>query len=213
MVVVTFRVTGNLRFLSHAETMDMFRRACVRTGIEICYTQGFNPRPRLSLPLPRSVGVESEGDLLVFRARPDRASWNPDQFARELAAQLPDGCELLEVSSASASTSFQPVRATYVFTLRPESLDPALSDRIQAILAADTLPLVRRPAGKGSRSRNVDLRPFVESITLNDNVIEVICRISPEGAIRVDEILQLLELDTPKLSRPIRRTDIRWETN
>ncbi|MBW7991664.1 MAG: DUF2344 domain-containing protein, partial [Planctomycetes bacterium] len=57
MLVIKFRIGGPLRFISHAQTLSVFQRACVRAGIEIRYSQGFNPRPRLSLPLPRPVGV------------------------------------------------------------------------------------------------------------------------------------------------------------
>ena len=41
----------------------MFDRALVRAQIKLKYSEGFNPRPKLSLPLPRSVGVAAEDDL------------------------------------------------------------------------------------------------------------------------------------------------------
>ena len=66
-VLIKFSVRGSLRFLSHAETLRVFQRACVRAGIEIQYTEGFNPRPKLSLGLPRTVGVESEDDLVQLK--------------------------------------------------------------------------------------------------------------------------------------------------
>ena len=66
-VIVKFGIKGNLRFLSHAETIRLFERACVRAGIKLVYSQGFNPHPKLSLPLPRTVGVESDDDLLYLR--------------------------------------------------------------------------------------------------------------------------------------------------
>ncbi|MBN2271219.1 MAG: DUF2344 domain-containing protein, partial [Sedimentisphaerales bacterium] len=64
-MLLKFRIWGNLRFLSHAETMKVFQRACARAGLDVAHTEGFNPRPRLSLPLPRSVGVESDEELLA----------------------------------------------------------------------------------------------------------------------------------------------------
>ncbi|MHC4625895.1 MAG: DUF2344 domain-containing protein, partial [Planctomycetota bacterium] len=44
--MIKFRVRDTLRFLSHAETLRVFQRACVRGHIKILYSQGFNPRPR-----------------------------------------------------------------------------------------------------------------------------------------------------------------------
>jgi hypothetical protein len=66
-LAVRFRIGGALRFLSHAETSRVFQRACARAGIPVKYSAGFNPHPKLSLPLPRSVGVESDDELLVVR--------------------------------------------------------------------------------------------------------------------------------------------------
>ena len=55
-----------MRFLSHAETMRLFQRACVRAGVKVAYSQGYNPHQRMSLVLPRSVGVESDDELLCL---------------------------------------------------------------------------------------------------------------------------------------------------
>ena len=71
LLVIKFKLSGSLRFLSHAEMLKVFQRACVRAGIKIQYSQGFNPRPKLSLPLPRSVGVETDEDLLCLRVARD----------------------------------------------------------------------------------------------------------------------------------------------
>lgn len=65
--VVRFAVRGWLRFLSHAETVRVFERGCARARVPVKYTQGFNPHAKLSLPLPRPVGVASDDELLILR--------------------------------------------------------------------------------------------------------------------------------------------------
>ena len=101
---IRFRIGGAMRFLSHAETSRVFQRACVRAGIPVRYSQGFNPHPRLSLPLPRPVGVESEDELLVVKLCEDReAAPFESRAEREaamkqaLAEQLPEGMDVLAV--------------------------------------------------------------------------------------------------------------------
>ena len=63
-LILTFRIEGNLCYLSHHETVSMLQRALIRAGVRLIYSQGFNPRPRLSLPLPRAVGVRSDCEML-----------------------------------------------------------------------------------------------------------------------------------------------------
>jgi len=51
----------------------------------------------------------------------------------------------------------------------------------------------------------------LKSIVLKDRCIVVECKISSAGSIRVEEILNLLELDVENLAAPIRRTSVRWQ--
>jgi radical SAM-linked protein len=207
-----------LRFVSHAETLKIFQRACVRAGIPLQYSEGFNPRPKLSLVLPRPVGVESDEELLCFRVNRDSSlitgTADEHRIQTELAAQLPEGCELLSVSIVEAGTSFQPSSATYVFPTRRDVLNERMQSTVDRVLASESLPVQRfrgPPAdAKGSPVKNVDVRIFLKSIELDDRSIIVECKISPDGSIRVDEILGLLELDESKLSGPIRRTNVQW---
>ncbi len=48
-----FALAGDLRFLAHHDELRLLTRALVRAGWPLAYSQGFNPRPRLVLPLPR----------------------------------------------------------------------------------------------------------------------------------------------------------------
>jgi radical SAM-linked protein len=218
LLVIKFKLSGSLRFLSHAETVKVFQRACVRAEMKIQYSQGFNPRPKLSLPLPRSVGIEVDDDLLCLRVNRDP---NEPQVANltsrikaELSGQLPAGCELLSVSAAKVSASFQPCLATYVLAVRKEYLNEKLKTRIKGLLGSESLNLQRGIGTKSSKFKNVDVRPFLKSIAFDNNGgIVVECKISLAGTIRVEEILKLLELDVEKLARPIRRTNVQWQIN
>jgi len=228
--------------------LKVFQRACIRAGIEIQHSQGFNPRPKLSLPLPRTVGIETDDDLLCLRVHVHDASCvlcrakttssvvkgisEPDntrntQYAirdtikASLSEQLPAGCELISVSLAKPEMSFQPCLATYVLPIRQEYVDDKLPARIERLIASESLNLQRqidvrnsiRLGGRNLKFRNVDVRPFLESVELDDKGIVVECVISSAGSIRVDEILNLLELDAEKLAAPVRRTNIEWKNN
>ena len=61
-----FEKTGNAVWMSHLDLMRLFQRAFKRAGLPLTHTQGFNPRPSVSIALPLSVGVESVCELLDF---------------------------------------------------------------------------------------------------------------------------------------------------
>ncbi len=219
-IVIKFRIGDNLRFLSHAETMRVFQRACVRAGIEIQYTEGFNPHPKLSLPLPRTVGVESEDDLLYLKVHTRRienqsatSPFDCDELKEKLSDQLPQGCQLLTVRVAKDKTPPQPTSATYILPVKKEHINEKLKAAIVRLLASESLSLQRRLNDKKLRSKTVDVRGFLKSIRIEKEAVIVECRVSPAGSIRVDEILTLLELDTEKLAGPIKRIAVEWQSN
>ncbi len=222
-MLVKFRVRGVLRFVSHAEMLKVFQRACARAGIEIQHSQGFNPHPKLSLPLPRPVGVESDDELLcvhVHKSKVAQEHKDTDEEATydlcsliktRLSAQLPEGCELLSESFAQTTKSVQPCSVTYIVPVQPECINDKLRARVENLLASESLTIERRIDTKKSKIKMLDIRPFLESIEFDNKDIVVRCRVTPAGSVRVEEILKLLEIDVEELAAPVRRTNLQWQ--
>ena len=171
----------------------------------------------MSLPLPRSVGVESDNELFCLRVAVDpdelQGTSYESRIKDELSRQLPEGCELLSVSAARAGRTFQPSSATYVLAVKAEYLDDKLKATIKRLLASEKLNIQRKAGIKLSKIKNMDVRVFLKSIKLEGRSIIVQCNISSAGSIRVDEILRLLELDEGKLASPVRRANVQWQIN
>jgi len=206
LVVIRFRIGGSLRFLSHAETMRVFQRACVRAGVQIAYSQGFNPHQRMSLVPPRSVGVESDDDLLCLWLKEGQTGID----AEALKAALPAGIEIISVGTSEAKNIPEPISARYVMKVQGHKIDDGVKKHIADVLASDKF-VVNRRAGEDSRTKAVDVRPFLETIKAEPGEFTVDCKISPAGTIRVDEILGLLQLKTADLTGPVRRTSVQWK--
>ena len=66
MARLLFEKKGQAVWISHLDLMRVFQRAFKRAGLQLTHTQGFNPRPSVSIALPLSVGVESACELLDF---------------------------------------------------------------------------------------------------------------------------------------------------
>jgi len=212
VTLVKFRIYGNLRFLSHAETLTLFQRACTRAGINLCYSKGYNPRPRISLPLPRTVGIESTDDILVLQIEsPEPDSLDTDLLKSMLTKQLPQGCELLDVTITDSKTSIQPTAAAYELPIKKQYITENLKSCIHNTLESQNLPVKRRTK-KTYKTRDINVRKFIKAIDLRKNDITVECKITPTGTIRPDEILNLLQLDYDKLSAPIMRKNVKWIT-
>ena len=71
---ILFEKKGNAIWISHLDLMRLFQRAFKRAGLPLTHTQGFNPRPSVSIALPLSVGVESCCELLDFDLDGDKVA-------------------------------------------------------------------------------------------------------------------------------------------
>ena len=90
-----FQKTGNAVWMSHLDLMRVFQRSFKRAGLLLKHTQGFNPRPSVSIALPLSVGIESSCELLDFEL--DGQTVANDELMERLNAALVDGVKVLNV--------------------------------------------------------------------------------------------------------------------
>ena len=84
-----FEKTGSAIWMSHLDLMRLFQRAFQRAGLPLKHTQGFNPRPSVSIALPLSVGVDSVCELLDFDL--DGVSVPVDEITERLNKTLVSG--------------------------------------------------------------------------------------------------------------------------
>jgi radical SAM-linked protein len=89
-----FEKTGEAVWISHLDLMRLFQRAFKRAGLELTHTQGYNPRPSVSIALPLSVGVESVCELLDFDLEGERVSC--DEIRDRLNQSLVKGVRVLK---------------------------------------------------------------------------------------------------------------------
>lgn len=181
----------------------MLQRACTRAGLDMIYSEGFNPRPKISLPLPRTVGVESEDDLLLLRLKN-----SPENPGAAISEQLPEGCTVSGFSYLSHTKTPQPVSTVYHIPVKEGRLG-GLDEKISEILNKESIT-VHRPHKKG-KSKKKEIRGFIHSIGLEGNKLAAKCRITNRGSIRVDELMDLLEIKTEHLAGEIVRTRTEWK--
>jgi radical SAM-linked protein len=87
---VVFEKKGLMTFINHVDLPVLFSRAARRAGLAAEYTQGFSPRPRISLGPPLAIGVIGLDEPADFWFE----SWS-DGCLGLWNGKLPDGIRLL----------------------------------------------------------------------------------------------------------------------
>lgn len=92
---ILFEKKGNAVWISHLDLMRVFQRAFKRAKMPLKHSQGFNPRPSVSIALPLSVGVESQCELLDFEL--DNYDASCQDIKDRLNENLISGVSVLDV--------------------------------------------------------------------------------------------------------------------
>jgi radical SAM-linked protein len=162
---VRFRFTkhGKVRFTSHRDVARLFERALRRARVEVVYSEGFSPRPRLAFGLALPTGDESDGEYVDVRLL-DPPESLPLLCAR-LTDVLPDGIAVPAAEVVPPGTpSLQEAVGACTWTVEVDG--PTLTQAeaaIAAILDRDELPIERERKGK---AQVVDLRPALRELTV-----------------------------------------------
>ncbi len=190
----------------------MLQRALLRQEMPLRYSEGFNPRPRLSLPLPRSVGVASDDEVLCAMVDlPD--DYDLEAISNELSDQLPDECKVSGVMIHDSKVKLQAQSAVYEFSLKPSAFNENFRAGFQAMenAAGGKMPIiVNRQSKKRKPPRQMDVSPYIDSLKIKDETVMVNCLITPGGSIRIDEIMQQLSITPIDLSKPVKRASVEW---
>lgn len=204
--VVDFAVDGDLRFLSHQEMLRLFGRACVRAGIPVRQSQGFNPRPRISLPLPRPVGIASDVERAILELT-ERLS--PARLRDHLATHMPDGITIHQALVVGSQVACVPRRVHYSVSIN--GCDQADAASIASGMMRFKPIVYRRFVHKKSRHTLVDLRPYLSSIEVTDGDVLFALHITGGGTAKPAEICDLLGIGGENVNHLIRRRKIIWQ--
>lgn len=185
---INYEVKGALAFLSHLEVMRLWQRAMLRGGLPIAWSQGFNPRPKLSLGPARNVGVEGLSEYLD-------AEFNGIVKSEDLTAKLngilPEGVRVLKVREIPQGTKMLEAvinEAVYKVTFLT-GMPADAAAKVKDLLAAEQCLYVRKsPKGE----KEIDLRSYILGIDLQDDTMLLAVKSGPAGSLRVAELLTVL---------------------
>jgi radical SAM-linked protein len=202
-VAIRFAIEGDLRFISHHDTMRMFERALSRAQLPIKYSKGFNPRPRLSLPLPRPLGIASRHELLVVELEePIR----PADVLASLQTQMPVGLSLIEAWDLPDKMP-RPESVAYALEL-PDDRQAEVAEKIEQLITASTWPMEREAARP---PKTIDLRSFLAEAVINKGLLKWIFLVTLNGSARPAELLSAVGLDPQEWLHRVQRTAVTWQ--
>ncbi len=162
MLRALFEKKGNAVWISHLDLMRLFQRAFKRAGLPLTHTQGYNPRPSVSIALPLSVGVESGCELLDFEL--DGVSIPNAEICVRLNGVLTEGVQVLAVYDDGAKIKHLALLDCVVSLEYDAGVPEDAAGKITDLFAQSEL-LVEKKSKNGVAEQNII--PMIRSIAVN----------------------------------------------
>jgi len=180
---LTFTKLGPAKYLSHLELIRVFVRAFKRAGLNLVYSKGFHPMPKVVFANALPVGIESMQETLELEVT---GVTDDTSLKQRINQQLPSGIALTLVEQISQNNNRKRLKEShFIVTLNGTALQ---NSDVETFLESTHFPVVKVNK-KGERHINV--RPMVEFMNLfSHNGIKLTLKHTTGPAPRLADILK-----------------------
>ncbi|MCL2213476.1 MAG: TIGR03936 family radical SAM-associated protein [Oscillospiraceae bacterium] len=175
-----FSRTGAVRFTSHLDTCRILRSAFVRAGLDLRYSEGFNPHPKMTIAIPLPLGHESLCELCDIGITGEVDGENYfSELAAKLSAALPSG---FQVSRAYVPSTKSAGIHSLSYQITLHTTDQNAAEKINST-AKETAPLIVEKTTKKGGVKQVDIRPAVFELkaVAGEDCVLVTARLAASG--------------------------------
>ena len=171
------------RFFGHLELANIFARAMRRAGIDVAYSKGFHPMPRMSFDDPLPLGMESECEK--FRIHLEK-QFEDTQLKAILNEHLPIGLCIRSCRAYQKNApAVEPVTDGYRINTNDVIID---QERLTEFLNQEQWPYLKKRS-KG-RTRQMDLRSAVKELDFyKPDVLQLTIHRNNRFAVRPSDVL------------------------
>lgn len=156
---ICFSKTGYSKYVSHLDLMKTLQRTFRRGGIDISYSQGFNPHPIMSIAHPLPLGIEGLCEYMDISvdSKPDF-----EELKIKMNNALPQDIRVHKITYAGEPLNVL-VRAEYSAIINLKNDISDLKNKIESFIAMDEI-VVEKKTKRGMN--DTDIKPMIFQVEL-----------------------------------------------
>ena len=212
-----YKKEDEMIFISHLDLQRLLQRAFRRAKINLSYSEGFNPHPKMSYGNALALGVESQGEYVDIEIEDDI---DVKEFLERINEQLPEGIKFIkgqEIDPKTPSLSSVIVYGEYIFNIDLESplSKEFVKSRVLNFIKSEEIIVTKK--NKKGKNVDVDIRPLIRNfdlVSLDDNRVTFESTIATGSKanlninILIPQILNRLDLDIDPREVGVLRRDL-----
>ena len=185
-----FFKVGNLQYISHLDLVRTMMKIIVRADLPLWYTEGFNPKPKLTFAAPLSIGTESVAEYMDIRLT---EKIPPEVVMAKLNANMTREMQVTDVYYPESKLSTLGWLA-YTIKIELEELTDELVEKARKIFEEDSLVILKKTK---SGEAEVDIKPLIKSVEVKEAegslVVECILSAEPSSFLNPEYIVKVLK--------------------
>lgn len=194
-ILCKFTKLGYLKFISHLDLVDLFQRTLFQNKVDVKFSEGFNPHPRMSIAYPLPLGIESNSEYMeiYLNSRIDLKD-----FLIKMNERLPAGIKIVEAMYDDDESISNKVKSVvYAFkllnTFFDKNKDVDIAKELDKINSMDIVEIERkRKKGKRRIFVKENAKEYLKRLELKDDAIYAYIKMSENGSLKPALIFDIL---------------------
>ena len=200
--------TGILRYFSHLDWQNTFLKALSRSGINIAFSQGFNPTMKVSMGVALPLFAQSECEFVDIDTYDNLTS---EELQLKLEKVVPQGCEIISIVKIDKSAKSIDTTVNWA-EYEVKIFNSALYDfeklkyNTDRVLSSEEIFIEKK--NKKGLIKKTDIKNAIKSYRFAENSLFIVLKTGQnlEGGIPSLRADTLMELIAPDVKFDITRT-------
>ena len=142
--VIEFEKGGYTKYISHLDLLRVFKRIFKVTGLDVRYSQDYNPHPKMGFAQPLSLGYSSVNEYLEFETV---TAHDTGEMRNVIQKNLPHDViirDLFEFESEAKSLAAEADACEYVISLPYEGTEDSFNELFASYMAQDHIRAMKK---------------------------------------------------------------------
>lgn len=169
-VRIKFSKTGSMKFIGHLDVMRYFQKAIRRSGIDVSYSQGFNPHQLISFAAPLGVGLTSDGEYMDMQVE---GSFSSAEAMKRLNDNMNDEIKIrsyVELEEGSKNAMSIVAAADYCVSIKDGySFPEDYQQKFEQFLTQEQIIMLKKTK---KSEKEIDLKPYIYHVSFTKETFE-----------------------------------------
>ncbi len=182
---IRFTKLGDLRYIGHLDVMRYFQKALRRAGIDMSYSQGFNPHPIMSFASPLGLGYTSVGEYFDIELN---SAVSSADIKNRLNSVMTEGFEIISVRKIPDDSKMNAMASLYAACYEIKTADALKIDEQKFSEFYTQSEIIVHKETKRSEA-DVNIRPMILSYEFAGGALYLILSAGSRANLKPESVM------------------------